>query len=174
MTSHGSVMAKQQSVSMSPDMRSPTPLRVVDGEAASNTPNCVDRDEITRSSDTSRSRSVWHQRLVDAECGLKLVLRQDSTLFVHLFVSSAAVIAGLLLGMSLSQWALISFAICMVLAAELFNGVIKALTHAFAEQLPEEAASVPRMATAGVYMTILGALLSGVLVFADRLLTLFG
>ena len=62
----------------------------------------------------ARRRCAWRQRMIEAERGLRLSLRMDGTLFVHLFVASCVIAAGFVLGLSTQQSAIVSLAIAPI------------------------------------------------------------
>ncbi|MEX0704310.1 MAG: diacylglycerol kinase family protein [Planctomycetales bacterium] len=114
-----------------------------------------------------RKRPAWRQRLVDAERGMTLGLRSDSTFFVHFFAIAVVVAGGTVLGLSLVEWVLIVLAITLVLAAEMFKQVLNAVLRSVGHHFAREAAQSLRIATAAVFVTIGGALLAVTLVFAN-------
>ena len=119
-------------------------------------------------------RAIWRQRLVEAEGGFKLFLRGDSALFVHLFSGAAVIIAGLLVGLTIVDWAVVALCIGGVLAAELFHSVIRGLMSSVAGPSEAERERLARMAAAGVMSVLVGAVVCTLLLFGRRLWELFG
>ncbi|MBL8851348.1 MAG: diacylglycerol kinase family protein [Planctomycetaceae bacterium] len=117
----------------------------------------------------TRRRGAWRQRLIDAECGLRLSLRMDGTLFVHLFVASCVLAAGFVLGLSAQQWAVVSLAITLVITTETFNQMLRALWTGAGHLLPDGLRDLVRIGAAADLLASLGAGAAIVLVFADRL-----
>ena len=106
--------------------------------------------------------------MVDAERGLRLCLRMDGTMFAHLFVASCVLAAGFLLGLTAMQWAIVSLAITVILSAETFNQLLRALWNDAGHHLPT-LRNVVRIGAAALLLTSIGAGASIVLVFVDRL-----
>jgi diacylglycerol kinase (ATP) len=70
-------------------------------------------------------RPAWRQRLVDAESGLRVGLRADSTLYAFMFCAATVVLASLVLGLDRWEWVLMVFAIGYSFSAELCNQLLK-------------------------------------------------
>ena len=116
----------------------------------------------------AKRRPAWRQRLVEAERGFAQGFRGDSTLFVHFFAGSIVVVAGLVLGLSTVQWALIVLSSAVVIAAEMFHKALLGVTAAMDESLARTAAATRRMATAAVFVTMLGTAIILALTFGQR------
>lgn len=121
----------------------------------------------------SKQRSPLKQRLVDAERGVTLGLRRDSTLFVHFFAGSTVAATALVTGLNLCQWAVLLLAFSVVIAAELFQQVIKTLVEGLGHHFPETAQRAIRLGTAAAFVVIVGAALAVGMVFWQRLAELF-
>jgi len=119
-------------------------------------------------------RSQWRQRLIEAESGLRLGLRTDGTLFVHLFIVSGILAAGLVLQLGLVQWALLVLAVTMVLSAEMFHQMLRVLWKSAGRYLPPELRNVVRIGTAAVVLSSVGAVVVLTLVFAQRIVQIRG
>jgi diacylglycerol kinase len=120
-----------------------------------------------------RRRPPWRQRLVEVERGITQGVRGDSTFFVHFFLGSVVIATGFVLGIAALQWAVIVMALTMVLSAEMFNQVLKAIVHSVGHQLAQPLVKAMRIATAAVFVTMLGTLVAILIVFAERLATIF-
>lgn len=129
---------------------------------------------ISEPAGTRSRRPIWRQRLVDAERGISHSLRSDSTLFVYFFVSCIIVTAGGVLGISLTEWTIVVLALSVVASAEIFNLVLRAIWRNIGHQLDSDTGKTIRMATAGVYVTILGACVAISLIFGQRLAAIWG
>ena len=128
-------------------------------------------------SDTAKKaarRPVWRQRLVDAERGISHSLRSDSTFFVYFFVSCIVVTTGAILGISLTEWTIIVLALTVVASAEIFNLVLRDICRNLGNPLDSGPGKSMRIATAGVYVTILGACVTIALIFGQRLTAIWG
>jgi hypothetical protein len=74
-------------------------------------------------------RPAWRQRLVDAEFGLRIGIRADSTLFVFFFVSATVIALGLVLGLSSLEWALVILSLGFALTVELLHQMLRQLAQ---------------------------------------------
>lgn len=123
---------------------------------------------------TRHPRSPWRQRLVDVERGVTLGVRRDSTFFVHFFSGSIVIAAALVLGLPLLHWILLVMALTIVLTAEMFQQVLKTILESLGHHFPESARRAERIGTAGVFVAILGTVVTIGLIFAQRLVEVFG
>ena len=121
----------------------------------------------------SRKRSAWRERLVRAEAGLRNGVRRDSTLCGHLFTGSIALVAGLVVGLSLIQWAILVLAMTVVGAAEMFDQVLKALLSDSGDALTSQTRATLGLSTAAVILAIAGSVITMGLVFVARLMEMF-
>lgn len=121
-------------------------------------------------------RADWRQRLVDAERGLTLGFRADSSFFAHLFMASLIVAAGIVLRLNVYSWSVLVISLTVVVAAELFNQGLRAaiLSKGTADSLPPHLQTALRMGTAGVMTSLAGALLVAGVLLGDRVLQLCG
>lgn len=120
-----------------------------------------------------KRRSAWRQRLVEAERGMSQGVRRDSTFFVHFFGGSFVIAAGWVLGIGLAGWTVIILAVTLVLSAEMFNQVLKAIWRTVGHHLDEEGEKAVRMGTAAVFVALAGAILAIGLIFGYRLCEMF-
>ncbi|MEX0718185.1 MAG: diacylglycerol kinase [Planctomycetaceae bacterium] len=123
-----------------------------------------------RTHDRARpKRSAWRQRLVDAERGMTLGVRGDSTFFVHFFAASVVIAGGFVLALSLIEWVLVVLALTLVLAAEMFKQVLNAVWRSVGHHFQRETHQALRIATAAVFVTIGGTSLVVALIFANAI-----
>lgn len=118
---------------------------------------------------TGPRRCAWRQRLVDAECGLRLSLRMDGTMFAHLFVASGVLAAGFVLGLSARQWSIVAIAITLVITTETFHQMLRALWAGVGRHLPPAVRDIVHIGSAAVLLATIGSGAAIVLVFVERL-----
>lgn len=118
-------------------------------------------------------RSAWRQRLVEAERGVTLGLRGDSTLFVHLFVGCVILTTAVVLGLSIIEWAVLILALAIVISAEMFNKVMIELGRLIPYVADDTSRNCLKIATAAVFVTMTGSMLAIGLIFARNLWLLF-
>ena len=127
----------------------------------------------SRSTRVRSRRSAWRQRLVEAERGVTLGFRGDSTLFVHFFSGSVILATAIVLPLTLVEWAVLVLGLTTVVAAEMFNKVLVEIGR----HLPDDADSSWReglkIGTAAVLVTIIGTVTAITLIFAPHVWELF-
>lgn len=120
-----------------------------------------------------KRRPMWRQTLIEAERGITLGFRSDSSFFVHFFTGCIVVTAGLVLGIGLIPWTILVLAITVVLAAEMFHSVLKSILANIEHHFPKPTQQAIRMSTAAVFVTNLGAVIIIGLIFGSRLVKIF-
>lgn len=130
-------------------------------------------DDEPELSKADRRRSPWRRRLVEAERGLTEAFRADSTLFVHFFLATIVTAAAFVFGISQIEWALLIVSFTLVFSAELFHLAMRAVFRNLGHHFREPVQTARRIATAGVFCTMLGAAALVVVIFAPRLWQLF-
>ena len=86
-------------------------------------------------------------------------IRGDSAFFVYFFLSSATIAACVVLSISLIQWTIVILALTVVLSAEMFNQVLKALLLGFGRPVDDAARAALRIAVAAVFVAITGSVI---------------
>jgi diacylglycerol kinase len=109
------VNQKAVSIRVSDDSRVPSGVR------SAMTDN-IDDQELD---EEKHLRPAWRQRLVDAESGLRVGLRADSTLYAFMFCAATVVLASLVLGLDRWEWVLMVFVLGYSFSAELCNQLLK-------------------------------------------------
>ncbi|MEX2288504.1 MAG: diacylglycerol kinase [Planctomycetaceae bacterium] len=123
--------------------------------------------------DAPRRRAPWRQRLVDAERGITLGVRGDSTFFLHFFLATIIVGAAFVLGIGAVEWAVVLLALTLVLSAEMFNQVLRSVHDALGHQFDDSLKKAIRIGTAAVFLTMIGALITLALVFGRHVYEIF-
>ncbi len=111
--------------------------------------------------------------MVEAERGVTLGMRGDSTLFVHMFVGCVILAAGFVLGLSITEWAVLILGLTTVISAELFNKVLVELTRLMSADVESSLHNSLKIATAAVFVTMSGSVLAIGLMFAKHLWHMF-
>lgn len=119
-------------------------------------------------------RSALKEKLIEVERGITQGFRLDSTFFVHFFVISILIAAGIVFGLGMTSWCLLTLSLSMVLAAQMFNQVLKIVWSSFGHQFDERTRQAARVGSAGVFVAILGAVIVIGTVFGHRLTQLYG
>ncbi len=119
-------------------------------------------------------RAAWRQKLVEAERGIARGVRSDSTFFFHAFVASMIVAAGFVLGLARWEWSAVILAMTMVMSAEMFQQVLKAIWRNVGHHFDEPAQQSLRIGTAAVFICMIGAILVIGMIFTARVWQLVG
>jgi diacylglycerol kinase len=104
-----------------------------------------------------------------ALAGIWHVVRTQPNARIHLVIASVVVVLGIWLGLSITEWAIITLAIGLVLVAEAFNTVAEALVDlATAEYHP--LAKIAKDVSAGaVLLMAVAAVVVGILILGPPL-----
>ena len=104
--------------------------------------------------------------------GLRILLSEEHNSLIHLVASVIAVLAGVILHISLYEWIAVCFAIGFVFAMELVNTAFENLSDLVSPQQNTSIKVVKDVAAAAVFMAALSALIVGMIVFVPKLLDL--
>jgi diacylglycerol kinase len=104
-------------------------------------------------------QGVWH------------AIRTERNMRVHLAAAVAAIVTGAVLRISATDWACLSLAIGMVIAAEIFNTVIEALVDLQAPSFHPLAKIAKDGAAGAVLVASLAAAGVAIAIFVPRLLS---
>jgi diacylglycerol kinase (ATP) len=104
--------------------------------------------------------------------GLGLTLRSQHNAWIHAAATVAVVIAGYRLGISRTEWCLIALACAAVWTAEALNTAFEFLADATTMEFHPLVGQAKDVAAGAVLVTVLGALIVGMLVFGPYLMVL--
>ena len=105
--------------------------------------------------------------------GMVYTARTQLNFRIHLAATILAVFLGWNFSIKVDQWLWILLSITLVLAAELFNTAIEALTDLVSPQIHPKAAIAKDTAAAAVTLTAIFALLVGLIIFVPLIVALF-
>ena len=115
-----------------------------------------------------RAGNFW-QSLAFAYAGVRHALHSQRNLRIHVSIATAVVIAGAVLRINRSEWAIVVTLIALVIGLELLNSAIEALVD-LASPEPHPLAKVAKDTAAGaVLVAALGSLAAGLVIFLPRL-----
>lgn len=89
---------------------------------------------------------------------------------IHGIAAIIAIILGIILGLSKTEWCLVILSIFAVLAAEAFNTALEYLTDLVSPEHHVLAGKTKDVAAAGVLLTAFGALIIGTIIYLPKLL----
>lgn len=105
--------------------------------------------------------------------GLKTLWQEEHNFRIHIFAAILVFIAGVLFNISLIEWVAVILSIGVVLTAETINTSIEKLSDFVSPEKHETIKKVKDLAAAGVLISAATALLTGLIIFLPKLLTLF-
>jgi diacylglycerol kinase len=101
--------------------------------------------------------------------GINELIRSEPNTRIHLLASVCALIAGILLRISKSEWCVILIVIALVWAAESFNTAIEKLTDHLFPEYHETARFAKDVAAGAVLVCAIAALVCGLIIFLPKL-----
>jgi diacylglycerol kinase (ATP) len=113
-------------------------------------------------------RRSWTRKFADAVRGLYRAVRSQSSFFIHLWAAAAVIAVAAVLRVSLVEWCLLAGAIGIVLVAEIFNTAIESLARALNTGRHPRVRDALDMASAGVLLSAIVAVIIGGGVFGQR------
>jgi diacylglycerol kinase (ATP) len=116
---------------------------------------------------TTRMRSFRY-----AARGVRAVVQSQHNAWIHLAASAAVVVAGGVVGLSRVEWCLVVGAIVAVWVAESLNTAFEALCDVASPTMHPLVERAKDIAAGAVLITAMGAVITGALVFAPRLIHL--
>ena len=117
---------------------------------------------------TGRLRSVWC-----ALNGVVIMLRSQHNAWIHAFATFAVCAAGLLVGLSASEWRWIVLAIVAVWTAEALNTAFEFLTDVASPTFHPIAGKAKDVAAGAVLISAAGSVVIGMIIFGPRLVAWF-
>lgn len=107
----------------------------------------------------------------DAGAGIWYCLSTQRNMRVHAAAAAAALAVSWLLKLDRLEWALVIFAISLVMAAEMFNTALEKAVDLFVDTYHPLAALAKHIAAAAVLVSALNAIAVGVLVFLPHIIS---
>lgn len=123
---------------------------------------------------TIKRRPHWRQPLVEIESGLRQGLRCDGSFYSLFFAASVVIASALVLGFPIIEWAVLILSLTVVLSAQMFHQLLKMLWQHEGRLLSRRTQEALRIGTAAVFVTIAGSLTVCGLLFARRIVLLWG
>ena len=107
-----------------------------------------------------------------AFAGIRNLLVYEHNSRIHLLVAILAALLGIVLHISLWQWAILAIVIFMVFIAEIFNSAIEKLADVVSPGYHEEIKKVKDYCAAAVLLASILAVIAGILIFLPELIRL--
>lgn len=101
--------------------------------------------------------------------GIVTLIAHTHNARIHLFAAVCTVIAGGLLGLSASEWIVITFAIAAVFMAEAFNSAIEYLADLISPDYHPLIKKAKDIAAAAVLIIAIAAAIAGLIIFIPKI-----
>jgi diacylglycerol kinase len=135
-------------------------------------------EHADRSARLEGTMRIGSRGLVDsfryAFAGLWHSLRTQRNARIHVAIAILVIMAGILLDLKASEWAIIGLTIGFVLVAEVLNTVVESIVDLLTEEYHPLAKHAKDMAAGAVLLAALTAVAVGLLVLGPPLLTRLG
>ncbi len=105
--------------------------------------------------------------------GIRVALREQANLKIHLFISCLVVVAAYFLKLNTIEWVIILLCIALVISLELINSSIEALVDLISPDRNEQAGKVKDIAAGAVLIAAVIASLIGLIIFGKHLFSLY-
>ncbi len=102
--------------------------------------------------------------------GMKHVLKAEHNMWIHLSVTLAVLLLGIILKISRFDWLVVILCIGFVLSAEIMNTAIEKLTDKVSPERNEVAGLVKDISACAVLVSVITAVIAGLLVFMPYIL----
>ncbi len=101
--------------------------------------------------------------------GLRILFTKETHAKVHAVIAIAVIVAGLLLHISQTNWAMISIAIALVIGAEAFNTAIEKLCDVAQPEIDPRIRDIKDIAAGAVLCCAIIAVVIGIIIFGPYL-----
>lgn len=105
--------------------------------------------------------------------GLFIAFRSEPNIRIHCIAAAVAILCGVFLNVSFTEWMFITFAIGSVFTAELFNSAVEKLVDLVSPERQEKAGTIKDLSAGAVLITAITALIIGCIIFIPKLLKMF-
>ena len=105
--------------------------------------------------------------------GIIDLIRYEHNFRIHLFVLLTVILAGVIFRISLTEWMAILFVSALVLISESFNSSLEHLSDAVSPGTNEKIRRAKDVAAAAVLISVIAAILTGLIIFIPKSLSLF-
>lgn len=105
--------------------------------------------------------------------GLKVSLKQEPNLRIHVFFAVFAISMGAFLGLSSLEWLMLSITIFLVIILELINTVLEALVDIVSPEIKDKAKVAKDVSASAVLLGAFFSIIVGLILFGPKLLQLF-
>jgi diacylglycerol kinase (ATP) len=101
--------------------------------------------------------------------GIGTLLKYEHNARIHLFILAMVIIAGIFFGISATEWLAILFVTGLVFAGECFNTAVEYLADLITDEQNENIRRAKDVAAAGVLISALISVLTGLIIFIPEI-----
>ena len=101
--------------------------------------------------------------------GLKILIREEHNARIHVLAAICALIAGIVLKVSVIEWITLIFAMGFVITLEIINSAIENIADFISPGQHEKIKKIKDLAAAGVLVSAITALVIGLIIFLPKL-----
>lgn len=101
--------------------------------------------------------------------GIVTAFRDQPNLKLHLFASAAVVFVGLFLGITKTEWLILTLTMGLVITFELTNTAIEEIVDSFTDRVHPSAKKAKDVAAAAVLVAAITAVIVGLIIFVPYL-----
>jgi len=109
------------------------------------------------------------QSFIYAFNGVMHMIRTQHNSRIHIGAGVLAVVLGLLLKISITEWIFIAIAIGIVIMAELFNTAFEQLVDLISPEISDKAGNIKDVSAAAVLVASITALIIGLIIFLPKI-----
>jgi diacylglycerol kinase len=106
--------------------------------------------------------------------GIATSFKREPNFKIQIVLGTIAIIAGLILGLTQTQWLVLLLTISLVLMMEMINTVLEALINIVSPQIQQEAKVAKDVAAAAVLVASIFSIAIGTIIFLPKILTIIG
>ena len=105
------------------------------------------------------------KKFINAFRGLMVMIKEEKSLWVHLFATIIVIVLGILSNLELYSWIAIVFSISLVISFEIMNTAIEYLVDIVSFEYNVKAKKIKDVAAMATLVVTISAMIIGILVF---------
>lgn len=105
--------------------------------------------------------------------GLKEVIKTEKNFRIHLVVGFLVIGISIILKISLGEWSQIIFVIGLVLITEMINSALEKIIDYLKPEIHPAAKAIKDIGAGAVLVSVLVAIITGLIIFSPRLISIF-
>jgi diacylglycerol kinase len=104
--------------------------------------------------------------------GIKIAVKTQHNLQIHLIAVFIVLIFGFLLKINVTEWLILIIIFSLVISSEIINSAIELITDIISPEYNIKAGKVKDMAAGAVLINAIAALIIGIIIFAPKIIQL--